>query len=390
MGEPNRRRIIEAAYSTSLACPSQLFVGREEQLNAYIESVPAPRIEPLPPQPVSLAFIGPWGIGKTSILRYLLDNESKDDFLITEIVTDFKSIDELLALALKNIALSVSRRERLKQYVNKLAEAGISPLRVPSSIKGDRSRLTDILVDVWGVLERGGVKHCSLAIDDFHLLSPDDMLTMRNIFQALPNNGCNYSLVVTSTPDPFVKPLTEPVSRFFKEKKHVRPFTKKEAGEAIQKPIDVVGIDLSFDGQYLDDLMDWTLGYPYFIKFITGELAVRYKKLTGGCIKKHEKELFGALGDAKFRDDFSRAPGENGKRILMRMAKLQADGKERPRKFRASEFKDVEQYTSYLDMLLDKGLINRDERGVYSAYHSLFLEWLRVFEPQTKSKGGKT
>lgn len=378
MPELSRRKKIEAAYSTSQACPPQLFVGREEQLNAYKESVPTPRIYPLPPQPVNIAFIGPWGIGKTSILKYLLDNESTEDFLITEIVSDFKSIDELLILALKKIAFTMSRMERLKRYLSKLKEAGISPVHIPADIKSDRSRLADVLVDVWNVLEDAGVKHCSLAIDDFHLLSSDDMLTIRNIFQALPDSGCNYSLVITSTPEPFVKPLTEPVSRFFKEKKYVRPFTKEEARDAIRKPIEVVGLDLSFDSRYIDDLVDLTIGYPYFIKFITSELATKYKKLTGGLIKKNRKELFGVLGEAKFRDDFSRAPGENGKKILLKMAKLQIKGKERPRKFKASEFKGIPQYTSYLDMLLDKGLINRDERGVYSAYHPLFLEWLRA------------
>lgn len=378
MPEPSRKKKIEAAYSTSQACPPQLFVGRGEQLEVYRESVPTPRIDPLPPQPVSIAFIGPWGIGKTSILKYLIDNESTEDFLITEIVTDFKSINELLALTLKNIAITVSRMERLKRYLSKLKESGISPVHIPADIRSDRSRLADVFVDAWKVLEDAGVKHCSLAIDDFHLLSSDEMLTIRNIFQALPNSGCNYSLVITSTPDPFVKPPTEPVSRFFKEKKYIRPFTKEETNDAIRKPIEVVGLDLSFDDWYIDELMGMTIGYPYFVKFITGELAVKYKELTGGLIKKNRKELFDALGEAKFRDDFSRAPGENGRKILLKMAKIQVKGKERPREFRASEFKGIPQYTSYLNMLLDKGLINRGERGVYSAYHPLFLEWLYI------------
>ena len=63
-------------------------------------------------------------------------------------------------------------------------------------------------------------------------------------------------------------------------KKHfVKPFTRAE--EVIRTPIDVIGLDLSFTQEYLEEFMELTLGYPYFVKFITGALAGEHKKLTG-------------------------------------------------------------------------------------------------------------
>lgn len=363
---------IKKAYSTSYPCPSQFFIGREEQLGAYSDEVPAPKLEGIPPQPTNIAFIGEWGIGKTSILHYIRDTSKDGEYLKINLVHDFRAIDELLSLTLKNVVSSVSVIERFKDIAKELKEAGISPVGIPSR-REDRFTLRDQLVKTWGILERGGIKHCSILIDDINRLGEDDLITLRDIFQQIPSEGCNYSLVVTSTHGTFITPPTEPVARFFEIKQHILPFTKKEIEKSLRKPIEILDIDLDFDKGYIEVLERWSFGYPFFVKFITGKLAIRYKELRAEHLDEHRRKILEALGKAKFSADFSRAPGEAGEKILMMMAEMGA------REFKAVEFKNVKHYTTYLDHLQEKGLVNRKERGTYTVYHPLFLEWIKEF-----------
>lgn len=374
----NRTQLIRAAYSTAHPCPPKLFVGREEQMSAY-RDIPAPKFEGLPPQPSNIVFIGEWGIGKTSILNHIVDISTSSEFFTIDLVRDFRTVNDLLVSTLKNVCESVSRLERLKGLAEKLKRAGISPIGIPGR---DRLALTDMLAKTWSILERGGVEHCSILIDDINHLSEVDLKTVRDIFQRLPLRGCNYSIAATSTYGTFARSTTDPVARFFEAKKYILPFTKKELAESIRTPIDILNLDISFNDEYLEALQSWSLGYPYFAKFITRELAIKYKKLEASHLEKHRKDLLSAMGTAKFAADFSRAPGDAGKRILLRMAK------ERRGEYKAGEFKDIDkQYSAYLDQLREKELLNRKERGTYAVYHPLFLEWLRAFVLEKGNEG---
>lgn len=374
IGETDRIRKLGIAYSPQYPCPSELFAGRREHLDHYKLRVLVPKYPRITPAPTNVAYLGPWGVGKTSLLELIAGSKEFRDrsFVNLSVIRDFGGIDDLLNKTLINIAVSVSRLEWLKEKVlKKLEGVGISPFSI--KIADSRPALTDLLIKTWGVLEEAGVQHCSILIDDFHLLSDADMLTLRNIFQHLPREGCNYSLVVTGTPTTFAAEPTEPVARFF-YKPQLEPFTLEETEEALEKPVDTLKIDLSFDEKYVGELQELTLGYPYFVKFITLELAVRYEKLKVEHLKKHRRELIDALGKAKFEIDYSRrSPTE--KNILRTLAEKNLT------RFQAKELKHIPNYSKYLERLCADELLNWEERGMYSVYHPLFLEWLRVLSP---------
>ena len=370
-----RSQYIQAIYSTSQPCPPPYFAGRGELIEFYRKTALVPKLKGLPPQPSNVAFMGGWGIGKTSILNYIRESMEDGEFLKIDLVRDFRNVNELLALTLTKIASSVSRLEKLKGILNRLRSIGISEFGV--EFERERPMLADSLARTWSVLEEQGVRHCSILIDDLGGIEERDRKTLRDIFQELLLEGCNYSLIITCTPRVFETPAMEPVTRFF-EKVEIEPFTRGETEEAIHKPVDYlerkmeVRLDLSFDESYVDELMGLSLGYPYFVKFITCQLALRFEKVKGVHLSDSRKELVEAMGRTKFERDFGSAT-ERGRQILMRMARRPSE------KYKAEEFKGIPHYTFYLKELHDKELLNKDRRGVYSVYHPLFLEWVRRF-----------
>ena len=366
-----RLRKLRQVYAPGHPCPPELFVGRKEYLDYCKVEVLVPKYEGITPAPANAAFLGVWGIGKTSILKYIAESKAFEEggFVNLPIIQDFKAIDDLLARALENITTSVSRIEWLKAKVGKKLES-ISLAPVSLKLGVDRRTLTDHLIQTWSILESAGVQHCSILIDDFHKLSYEDMFSLRSIFQFLPRDGCNYSLVVSGALWTFLAEPTEPVARFF-DKKPLAPFTPKEVEEAIWKPVELFKIDLSFDEKYVDELMKMTLGHPYFVKFITLELAKRYTKIKGKHIGEHSGDLLGALGKAKFEDDYRRASA--GEQKVLKCIAEKGLGE----KFEAKELKEIKGYPAYLERLCEKELLNKEMRGVYSVYHPLFLEWIR-------------
>ena len=374
----DRSQYIRAIYSPSQPCPPTYFAGRKSHLEFYKRTVLVPKLENLPPQPTNAAFLGGWGIGKTSLLTYLRELPTHEGFLKADVVKDFGSVEELLSQSLAKIASSISRWERLKTALSKLRGIGVSEFGV--EFREERPRLEDALARTWSVLEEHGVAHCSILIDDLEQVGEGERKILRDIFQGLAQEGCNYSLVISCNPSVFEAPAMEPVTRFF-EKRELEPFDRGEVWEALNRPLEYlremeVKLDLSFEEGYADRLLEWTKGYPYFVKFVTRELALKYKKVRANQLEEHRAELVEAMGREKFRRDFESA-GERGQQILTRMAKT---GEE---EFRASQFKDIPHYQSYLNLLKDRGLLLRSRRGVYSPYHPLFLEWIRRFGKKT-------
>lgn len=369
-----RLRTITQAYSPSYPCPIELFVGRRAQLDFFKIEVIVPKLTKRIAAPTNVAFLGVWGIGKTSILKYIVESKEflKKRFLNLPIIQEFETINDLLSKALENIAASVSKIKWLKTALGKKIEnIGLGPISLRTRV--DRGTLIQRLIRTWDTLENAGIQHCSIVIDDFHRLTLDDMFSLRSVFQHLPSAGCNYSLVTSCIPQTFEPHIAEPVSRFF-YKYTLGSFTPKEIEECIRKPAEVLKINLDFDKYYVDELARITLGHPYFVKFITKELAKRYIKVTANHIDKHFADLLRDLGREKFENDYNRAsPGEQ--RVLNFLAK------EKKEKFEARELRIIKNYAKYIERLTEKELLIWEGRGIYSIYHPLFLEWVQKFGP---------
>ena len=373
-------KILTQIYSPEYPCPLELFAGRKKYIDYFDLEILIPKYKGITPQPPNTAFLGQWGMGKTTLLRYFANSKEmkgKQGYLNILVGKGFQNIETLLEKTLKQIAVSTSRTVWVKAKINeRLKEIGVTPFTL--TLKKDNETLTETLIKTWEVIEKGGVQHCSLLIDDFHRLPYDQMLTLRDILQTLPDNGCNYSTVVTGTLWTFMLEHTEPVSRFFK-KKHLLPFTSKEIKEIMWKPVNIMKLNIDFEQDIEEEIEKITMGHPYFVKFFILELAKKHKKIEKIHVHKDINEIIKTLGEAKFKEDYGRASAKEQK-ILTTIVK------QKKTEFEPKQLKNIKGYTQHINRLLKKELLIKTSEGIYSIYHPLFKEWIQKFVMK-KNKG---
>ena len=94
-----------------------------------------------------------------------------------------------------------------------------------------------------------------------------------DVFQSIQRKGIPFLLVLTGLPTLFPK-LVE--ARTFSERMFrvvsVDKLDDTASREAIVKPIEVAGTPVRFTDTYVDQIVDVTGGYPYFIQFICREV----------------------------------------------------------------------------------------------------------------------
>jgi len=151
-------------------------------------------------------------------------------------------------------------------------------------------KLKYILEFVWQLLKPEGGKGVILAYDEAQNLSDQaakeqyPLSILLDVFQSIQKKGIPFMLVLTGLPTLFPK-LVE--ARTFSERMfHVLTLTRlnKEAShEAILKPIQVSKCPVTFTELTVEEIINLSNGYPYFIQFICRELFdVFIQKIAAG------------------------------------------------------------------------------------------------------------
>ena len=242
--------------------------------------------------------------------------------------------------------------------------------------KSPATAFRDALIDLWEILEKSGVDTALLMLDDLHYLAdryPDGLYDLRGVFQGLPKHGCDFILCTTGKKELFsnIRELAEPLIRFFNIKHTLDLFGLEETRNAILKPIELSGLDLTIDDEVITRIHNLTVGHPFFIHFIMRELAsmkMKGNRVTLNYFEENYKLIEKTIEREKFEVDFSIA-SDKEKKILLAMAEL-------PDRSSPSDIK-IKNARTQLRFLLKKNLIIKHERGEYSLYHPLFKEFLR-------------
>lgn len=235
--------------------------------------------------------------------------------------------------------------------------------------------LKSSLTELWKILEKAGIEIALLMLDDLHYLAekyPDGLYDLRGIFQALPNQGCNYILCVAGKRELFteIRELAEPLSRFFNIKHTLIPFNLMETEIAIKKPIEKAKVNLKLDNEVISQIFKLTSGHPYFIHFIMRELvSEKSGRINISDFEESYKKIEKLIGRDKFDVDFSIA-SEREREILLAAAKLDLTT------FTPSDIK-IKDARTKMSSLRKKNLIIKRNRGEYAIYHPLFKEYLR-------------
>jgi len=141
----------------------------------------------------------------------------------------------------------------------------------------ESEKLKRVLELIWNVV-KDKVRGIVLAYDEAHVLKDKatdkeyPLSLLLEIIQYLQKKDIPYLLVLTGIPTLFPN-LVE--ARTYAERMFqiitLDRLTEEETKEAIQKPIEVKNCPVSFSEHGINEIVNFSSGYPYFIQFICKE-----------------------------------------------------------------------------------------------------------------------
>ena len=368
----------------------EYFVGREKEIERFRYNIEQGSLYKLD----SMAVLGQWGIGKTSMLIKYKDIIQKDFTQVIpitlSITTDLKDftkfaqtlLDVFQVQLLKYHGFDNKIRGELSNWtLKKLSLLGleIESEKTSPFLTTGSNLLNFKLREIWDkFLKKSDVRGVVFFLDDLHNLQNEDEnvpQVIRDVFQNLVTEGYNYSIIFTARKSYFgeIRELAEPAVRFF-DKIVLDPFEENETGEFLNGTMKKSGIDIQFDESTISRIHKLTGGHPYFLSFI-GKYSIIYQKSGLIETKRFEllwKSIFKHITEEKFRKDTENLTG-NEMNLLTSIAKCDKEtvtNKDLKGKF----------HRQYFTYLLNKNLISRVGWGRYKLYHPLFKEYLRYHE----------
>jgi hypothetical protein len=370
---------------------SRIFANRGKEQRFFIQGL-RQGLHPKGPGPWNVALLGPWGIGKTSLLRRFAGITSDFDRpavpISLTVTSGLESMDAFIFLLLDHVKeILLSRRNwpaRIRQELTKWEMSlQLGPIRLThqSSRSGESvagiSLLYKGLYRLWESILHGQVSGVVIFLDDAHNLlqfNPQALLILRSVFQDLQGIGAKYPLVITGPEDMFeaTRDVAEPVTRFF-ERMKLGLFSLEDTGEAIKTPLNQLNTGISIEDDAITVVWEKSLGHPFFLTFIMRDLVnihfqlQRHRPITSVDVTGNWQEILAHLQDDKFNIEWKNAtPAERN--VLLALAV-----KNKEESLAGTIGK---RGSGLLSRLIRKGLITRQERGSYELYHPLFKEFV--------------
>ena len=363
------------------ARPDQ-FVGRNAPIEAFRQVLIQGRVTGRTP---SVAVLGDWGVGKSSLLLKYLDICSGPEYAMLPVffsvsteLSDYRHFaDSLLDTFTRALEASSSLETRLrselqKWKLSKLSVAGASFERNGRErfLSSGTALLKHALHDAWRQFVRpahfSGVMFFLDDLQNFVCPSAAGIaLTLRDQFQEFAVHGLNYSLCFSARADYFsdIRAFAEPAVRFY-DKVYLASFTYAETEEYTAT---VFG-----DAVPVRHVSEWlygkTLGHPYFLAFVSRQLLT----LAQGSLSDPEllwPVIFRRLEQEKFHSDLANVT-EREAQLLRDVAASEHD-ELGPSDLSSSHDRN------YFKRLTEKALLLRVGRGRYKLYHPLFRLFLQ-------------
>ena len=360
------------------------FVGRKPQIEAFRRALQQGRETGRTP---SLAILGDWGIGKSSLLlkcsvicaepQY---NMLPVPFSVSKELADYRTFAEgLLDTFGESLAHSHSATVRVQRELRnwKISRVSIGAFSVDRDspqffLSSGSAIVRHSLRDAWRRFIRpAGFSGVIFFLDDLHnLASPSAhaiALSVRDQFQSFAVDGINCSVCFSAPLNYFsnIRNFAEPAVRFY-DKVHLEPFTQPETSEYV---VAVFGGNVANIEGFSKWLHAKTHGHPYFTAFICRQMAeLAHGSLAHDVIAHHWPSILARLENEKFRSDLTQVP-ETEIQLLRHLA-LKPDDQITVKGLTGAD-------RAYFSRLTERGLLTRTSRGRYKLYHPLFREFLK-------------
>ncbi len=365
------------------------FANRKREL-AWFEEGVIPSLHPSSSGPWNIAILGPWGIGKTSLANRFMHSCRQAPFDIFPVFIScsrgYDSLYGFFSMLVSFVADELSKHkgwsekamEQLRDWQLSIHALGLTVTkrqRPDMATAGAADILRRQLRDLWERFLADRECGILLILDDAHLLLSLDkqaFLILRAVIQDLHLLGARYGLVITGPSELFedIRLESEPVVRFF-NKMNLKPFDREDLADAIRYPVERVQAGITIPDETLDWIQSKTNGHPYFVTFIMRVMLMnahseRRVNLDVSYCESKWPEILRLIYAERFDVDWSSVPP--GERMILRQIAAAAPGD--------CPAKDV-QNSGLLSRLVQKNLVIRKGRGMYTLYHPLFGEYIQ-------------
>jgi Cdc6-like AAA superfamily ATPase len=341
---------------------------------------------------------GDWGIGKSTLLKEYKKICQSRGHLASIVPLEALQSGTRLIEAAHSIIEGVLRDlpypiDRFKKLANFFDSIGITVLGTGLQFKRDTSKkelsaqafLHDSLLRLWQDIEdKTGV--FIILLDDL-----DNFLAVPEIFMTLKQTLSMDSIIKTKILIGITSTLTgwleltsikkhHPLSRYFLSRVELGPLTENELRETILKSLSGTGV--SFSTEILARVFEYTEGHPFEMQVLCNHLFNNQISRRAD-IDVWEKALQGALHDmgiAIFDHWFNQASSEERKVLrLIGDAKTSMSVKEIIKVAETGNLRvSPTNITKYLQRLVEKRLIIKSGRGLYTVPDRMFRAYVRT------------
>lgn len=242
--------------------------------------------------------------------------------------------------------------------------------------------LYETLKNNWVVFHKAGKKGVLLFFDEFHTVtdSPEqESYVLSSLLSAMAKTqreGLKYALILSGLPPlktnlKAAKTYSERMFSF----REVANLLPEEAAKAITEPLK--NTSCKFTPGLVQAIAKETAGYPYFIQFYCHYLVdnAQSSQLAEADLGRQRPKIIALLDKSFFEDRYALATDQE-KAILEAMASKTVNGECRLSDLKGTPGVDYGAIRKYLPRLIDKGLVYKQRRAIYSFSIPLFREYL--------------
>lgn len=242
----------------------------------------------------NLVLTGLRGVGKTVLLDELREiainqkwlwvgtdlSESAsltEENIVTRLLADLSAVTSAIEYQPPTIQPGLGFGKTIERQNNLGFQSLVSIFQQTPGLMSDK--LKSVLEFAWSGIQRTNAAGLIFAYDEAQNVSDHaadkqfPLSLILDVFQSIQRKGIPFMLVMSGLPTLFPK-LVE--ARTYAERMfHVEfldRLDKKDSREAIQKPISMAGCPHPLSNDLINDIIDQSGGYPYFIQFICREV----------------------------------------------------------------------------------------------------------------------
>lgn len=347
--------------------------------------------------------LGDWGIGKSTLLKeYKKVCQSRGHIASivpleplqssTRLIEAVRSIVEGI---LRNLPYSV---DRFKKVVEFFDTVGVSVLGTGLQFSRDTAKrdlsaqafLHDTLIKLWQDLE-GETEIFVILLDDLDnfMAVPEIVMTLRQTFSMDSIRETHILLGLASTPTSWQELISSkrhhPLSRYFMSRVELGLLSESELQETILRSLADTGV--SFNPEVISRVFEYTTGHPFEMQVLCYHLFSNQlsRRVDVNVWDKALQAAIHDMGVAFFDFWFNQASGEETKILrVVAAAETPMSVKEIQETAQSDKVKvSPRNIAKYLQRLVDKDLLIRSGRGLYTIPDRMFRVYISA---QTEPK----